>query len=417
MTAFITLDSLPRAFFALWAFSLCLVGIVNLILPLWKKRWLFSVIALLFLLPVVFVWQVIFDIALWGKLGIAPSVVSERLGDVSWGLWLVAFIVITALELLLLTYDIRYEKRHLTLGSVKLYLDKIPCGICCWTESGRVLFSNTCMNDLCASLTGVQLLNGKRFYDAVAGKMLTVDGRMWRFTARELLLDGEKTHEMIASDITDEYAETVALEKDKAELDRINRELKEYNLNIDETVRRQEILQAKVNIHDEMNRLMLSTVSAEKEDDVTMDTIFSLWEQNALLLCMQADETSDKRATDRMNELAEALKIRLIWQGALPSVFKGEQRNLFFSAAQEAIINAAKHAGAKEMMLSFAVTEGSVECRFTNDGKIPSVPVTFTGGLLNLQRLAEEQGATITTSVGERFTLFLRFPACDQPIG
>ena len=90
------------------------------------------------------------------------------------------------------------------------------------------------------------------------------EGRRWRFVRRELLLDGERLHELTASDVTAEYAKTEALQRDKEALSRLKAELNEYNLGIDDTVRKQEILRAKVNIHDEMNRLMLSTVAAEK---------------------------------------------------------------------------------------------------------------------------------------------------------
>lgn len=415
MISFDTLSPLVRAVFALWALMLCLAGIVNAFLPLWKKRFLFSAIALVLFVPAYLMWQVMFDVALYNRLGIVISSMSAALGGVPWVWWLVALSVITGALLLLLGYNIRYEKNHITVGSIKEYLDKLPCGVCCYADSGRVLFTNMRMNDLCVAITEEPLLNGILFHDVVADKILTVDGKMWRFSCRDLA-GKEKLHELIASDVTGEYAKTQALEKDKAELSRLNRELKKYNLNIDETVRRQEILQAKVNIHDEMNRLMLSTVSAESEDSRTLDGLFSLWEQNALLLCMQADDTAD-RAMKKTEELAAALKIRLVWRESLPVTLTEEQRNLFLSAAQEAVANAAKHAKAKEIVISFSVTATSIECRLTNDGDTPKGSVTFRGGLANLSRLAEKQGAKITANVDEKYSLELVFPLRHQPNG
>lgn len=417
MTSFDTLSSLARAFFALWALFLCLVGIVNVILPLWKKRFLYSVLALALFAPAYFLWQVIFDVALFGRLGISVSSVSKALGGIAWVGWFVVFIALTTSLLCLFGYNIHHEKNHVTLGSVKKYLDKIPCGVCCYSDSGRVLFANMCINELCIAITNGRLLNGNLFCDVVADKILTVDGRMWRFSCRDLAVGKQRLHEMIASDVTGEYAKTQALEKDKAELSRLNRELREYNLSIDETVRRQEILQAKVNIHDEMNRLMLSTVSAESEDAATMDKVFSLWEQNALLLCMQADDTADEKALSRVEELANALNIRLVWEKSLLTALTAEQRKLFLSAAQEAVANAAKHAGAKELAVAFTVTKTGIECRFTSDGNVPDAPVVFTGGLLNLAHLAESQGAKIAAAADEKFVLTLVFPLPHQPNG
>jgi anti-sigma regulatory factor (Ser/Thr protein kinase) len=221
---------------------------------------------------------------------------------------------------------------------------------------------------------------------------------------------------MIASDITAEYAETQKLSEDKAELSRLNLELKEYTQSIDDTVRRREILQAKVNIHDEMNRLMLSTVAAKCDDAAELDRIFTLWKQNALLLCMEADEIAVPKAAVRIEKLAEVLKIRLVRKNELPAELSEKQRTLFFAAAQEAIANAAKHARAKVMEISFESTDKYIACTFTNDGQIPTGEVRFTGGLGNLSLLAGKQNAQVFAEAGDTFSLTLKFMK-NQPDG
>lgn len=416
MTTFASLPSLARALFALWSLLLALAGIVNLLLALQEKRFLFSAFALLLFLPAYLMWQVIFDLSRSIGAGAAAAAFSQRVTAIAWAWWSVALAALTLGAGLLLDYNLRYERNHITPNSIKSYLDEMPCGVCCWHDSGRVLFSNICMNRLCALLTDGPLRNGNHFYEAVAGGMRTADGKMWRFTCHDIVLGGEHLHEMIATDITTEYAKTQALEQDKAELARINRALEDYTLGIDETVRRQEILQAKVNIHDEMNRLMLSTMAAEGDDAETLDRIFALWEQNALLLCLEAERTEDTEAVRRIERLAEALKIRLIWQQPMPAL-RDEQRALLRSAAQEAIANAAKHAGATTMAVSFDMSDEGLYCRFTSDGRMPAVPVRFTGGLANLARLAEKQGASVSVSVTETFTLSLCFPPENTPNG
>ena len=350
-----------------------------------------------------------FDIHLFGDTDAAADI-SRKLGGFPWIGLLLTLFVITSAALVNLTAVIRYGKRSITPDAIKLCLDQIPCGVCCFGDDGRVLFSNVCMNRLCVAATGSILQNGNRLYDAVGDSILMLNGHRWRFARRELLLDGERLHEMTASDVTAEYAKTEALQKDKEALSRLNAELKEYNLGIDDTVRKQEVLRAKVNIHDEMNRLMLSTVAAEKEDAATMDRIFTLWEQNALLLCMEADRSNEPKAVSGIEKLADALKIRLVWKSDLPETLDVEQKGLFFTAAKEAIANAAKHADAKRMEISFAETDKEICCAFTNDGKLPIDEIKFAGGLYNLSVLAGKQGATLSSDIGEEFTLILRFP-------
>ena len=408
MTSFEFLSAFTRALFSLWALLLCLTNIGSAALATVKKRFRFTAVALLLFAPAYFMWQVVFDFHLCVETG-GVSSVTETLCSLPWGCWFAALAVLTLSAALLLGFNIRYDKTYITPGTIKLYLDKMPCGICCWRENGRVLFSNICMNELCKTVTNSALLNGNQFRDAVSGGIHTVDGRVWRFACNEIELDGERLFEMIASDITAEYAKTQTLERDKAELSRLNNELRNYYLSIDDSVKRREILQAKMNIHDEMNRLMLSTVAADKADTQSLNNIFSLWEQNALLLCMEANGKADVQQSDTVDLLADALGISIKWRGALPQTLSGGQRELFFYTAQEAVINAVKHAQATEVEISFEQSDGALICRFTNNGKLPSGDVRFAGGLANIALLAEKQGAAVFTEIGKKFTLALKY--------
>ncbi|MBQ7687982.1 MAG: hypothetical protein IJT27_02065 [Clostridia bacterium] len=406
MTSFFALSAFTRACFSLCALTECLACIYGIVLSAVQKRYRFAACTLVPFACAYFLWQVIFDIHLFGQTEKA-SAVSRKLGALAWPWWLAAIVLLGLAAAWSLFRVLRREKRSVTPTAVKLCLDRMPCGVCCLYDDGSVLFSNVCMNGLCAAITGSPLPDGDRLFSAANG-VLAVEDRVWRFTRRKILLNGEPLYELIASDITAEYAETQALEHEKTELSRLNRELKEYTVGIDDTVRRQEILQAKVNIHDEMNRLMLSTMAAGSEDPAAPDRIFSLWEQNALLLCLNADETAAPK--DRLEKLAETLKIRLIQNGEPPAALSERQQNLFFSAAQEALANAAKHAGAKTMEIAFRETDTQIICSFSNDGLLPAGEVRPTGGLMNLSLLAKEQGADIAVSIGERFTLCVRFP-------
>lgn len=417
MSSFASLSALARAFFALSALSCILVNVISLLLAIVKRRYWFSALALLLIVPSYLMWQVVFDVSLSIRAGITAAKVSLLLGDVAWLWWLLVSVILAVGTALLLAYNIRYERNYITPNSIKTFLDRIPCGVCCWQDNGRVLFSNICMNRLCYLLTDGPLRNGNQFAEAVSEGILSIDGKMWRFACRDIVLGNERLHEMIASDVTTEYAKTQALEQDKAELSGLKHDLEEYNLGIDETIRRQEILQAKVNIHDEMNRLMLSTMAAEGDDPTTLDKIFALWEQNALLLCMQAEQTEDKQTMRRVEELAEALKIALVWQEPLPTSLGQEARALFFSAAQEAIANAAKHAKAKALRISFTSSREGTCCTFANDGEMPTEEVRFTGGLANLSRLAAKEGATVAVTVGEAFVLTLTLPPQNRSNG
>ena len=413
MPLFNMLSAFIRSLFALWALFLCIADIISAVMAVIRKNCRFTLLAVFLFIPVYFMWQVIFDFSLFGKTEKAVKV-TDILCGLSLTIWLVAFIVLTLATVLLLKANIQYEKNIITPNAIKLFLDKVPCGICCWCDNGKVIFSNICMDSLCNAITKEQLMNGIDFCNKVADGIFTVNDKIWHFSCRDFIMDNESLHEMTASDISAEYAKTQALEKDKEELSQLKQKLDEYYLNLDDTVRRQEILQAKVRIHDEMNKLLLSATAVNGKDTDKLNDILSLCEKNALLLCMEAEETESANILSSINELADTLKIKLIWQNELPPKLTHAQCGLFFSAAKEAVINAVKHANAKTLNISFAETEENIICSFTNSGMCKNT--LFTGGLKNLSVLAGEQGVSVSVNADKNFTLSLRFPK-NQPFG
>lgn len=412
MTLFYELSPLVRAIFALFTLIVCLLNIFSTVLSISKKRYIFSIFSIFLLVLTYFMWQVIFDLTLSDKNG-TMTLITQKLVSVGWIFWFIAIIILTFLSVLLFFDNVNYEKNFITPGAIKMFLDNIPCGICCYKDNGKILFSNICINNLCVALTGMPLLNGNQFYESLKDSIMCVDGKMWQFAHYNIVWGGEHLEQIIASDITTEYSKTEALKKDKTELSRLNSELQEYTLRIDDIVHHQEILKAKVNIHDEMNKLMLSTMVADYNNVSALDDIFKLWQKNALLLFLETDE-ENKKALDNIKDLAKALKINFSVQ-TIPDFFDENQKCLFFSTAQEALANATKHAKAKQMTVTFSVLNDEIWCNFTNDGIMPSKEIAFSGGLKNLVHLSKEQNAKIDVKVDNLFTLSLIFPTKNSP--
>ena len=145
------------------------------------------------------------------------------------------------------------------------------------------------MNRLCEALTGSPLLNGSQFREAAAAGLHTLEGQVWRFTCRELLFDGEPLHEMVASDITTEYAKTQALERNRAELNLIIPKLEanamRYNVLIveDQEIPR-ELFEIYLNASDQFRHLLsienaaaaLSVCENQQVDLILMDVVTEL---------------------------------------------------------------------------------------------------------------------------------------------
>ena len=216
MISFNMLSSLKRAFFALWALLLCVISIVNAVMAFNKKKYLFGSIAITLFLPIYFFWQVIFDYSLSESSG-SLNVVSSAMVNLDWIYWLLIFLLLTIFIVILLVYNVHYERNYLTVNSIKLYLDQVDCGICCYKDNGRVMFSNMIMNQLCIKLTGTHLLNGNQFYEVTKDQILSIGVERWRFSSRDITIGNEHMSEIIATNVTSEYLKTQQVEKDKAE--------------------------------------------------------------------------------------------------------------------------------------------------------------------------------------------------------
>lgn len=414
MTSFYELPFFSRSLFGLWAFLLCCEGIIGAILSVAFRKYQYILFSLLSFAPAYFLWQVIFNIyrVIKNNPVIIPAEVSLWLGKFPWLVWLAVFLPITLAASGSILLNIRYSRTYISPLSIKICGDGLTCGICYWFDNGRVVLSNICMNRLCLALTGEPLLSGTLFRAAVSEDgYQAIGNKVWIFTCRDLELNGRHLQEMIARDVTEIHAKTQELQRNNEELSRMTETLKAYTLKIDDVVRRQEILQAKVNIHDEMNRLMLTTVTADREDTGTLDDIFNRWQQNALLLCREAEGKEGQNTSDKLTQFAELLGLTLQQNGTLPDTLTEKQKELFYTAAQEAIVNVVKHGEAKKLELSFEESKTGIRCIFENDGNIPKGNIRFTGGLANLSILAREQDASLSAEAGETFRLFLFFPS------
>lgn len=407
MSTFSMLNEIIRAFFALWALLLCLFNIANSVLAFTKRKYLFGVLSVLAFGLAYTLWQVIFDYALKNKFG-SYSNLTELMVGINWLYWLLILFLLTSLTAILFIYNIHYERNNITANSIKLYLDKVDCGVCCYKDNGRLLFSNICINQLSTKITGSPLLNGNHFKESLTENLVSVEDEKWMFSCRDIILNNDVIHEIKATNVTNEYNKTKDLEKDKLELSRIKKELEEYNLSINEVVKHQEILQAKINIHDEMNRLMLSTVM--NEDPKELDKIFSLWEQNTLLLSKEVEDIQVEESIKRLTEIAKSLKMNLVWDENTLFILDDEQKGAFFQTAQEAMANASKHASATNIFISIEELNKGIKCKFINKINAPLENVKFTGGLSNLEKLVKKYGASIKAEVNnDDFVLTLSF--------
>jgi len=83
---------------------------------------------------------------------------------------------------------------------------------------------------------------------------------------------------------------------------------------------------------------------------------------------------------------------------------------LFLSVAREAIINAAKHAGAARLTIDTEESGDALRAVFKNDGRRPRSAVQETGGLFNLRQRVEKAGGQMQIDAEPEFRLTITIP-------
>ena len=411
MTAFYDLPVPVQNLTSFWALLICLCCIAETILLFRQKRRLLSAAAGLCFFGEYFVLHVCREgtkLRLHGRVNpfamrvlLFPSVA-----------FLAACLLITLFCILLYRNISSWQKTHIAASSIKESMDGLPAGVCFYLEDGRCIFSNHRMNYVCFSLLGHTLQNGALFYESIKENPIHAlsDGSAVSFRHRLLTYKGVPLHELIADDITELYEKSEKLRADNERIRKLTESMKVYSETITDTVRRQEILQAKINIHDEMNRMILVTErSLHEEDPSERQEILRMWQNQALLLCMEADSHKNNSTVADLNALAAAIGIRLIWDGT-PTVRDPAVLSLFLAAAREAMTNAAKHAQAETLCISVKEDAASLCASFTNDGKKPDRPVFESGGLLNLRRRLEAVGGQMKVETEPIYCLNVVIP-------
>ena len=409
------MPDVARGFLFIWIICIFILGLCNLFHAIQVKQTKHIVISAVLLVVEYFLLQIVSDI-LHRHTGKENVGLSYQLGRIHVIWWIILIAGIMVISITLASFFKHWKEENITPMSVKDSIDMLHAGLCYWEDGGRIILSNKKMDEICLAISGEMLLNGEKFLDCLESECIPMpDGTRKYFFHNQVEFEDKQIHELVAVDVTELYKKNELLEQETISLQKMNESLRKYNQNIVETVRKQEILDAKVHIHDEMNRLMLvTTANAETPmSEEEFKEILTLWRNNAILLGSESDNAKANTDISEINQLAELLGIQLRWQGESPEVMPGSIRKVFIMVAREAIANAVKHAEAKEMTIGISRNGEKLSVEISNDGKLPAGDITLGGGLSNIKRMVEEKRGKFRVEVIGHFNMILEFELAD----
>lgn len=341
-----------------------------------------------------------------------------------WAL-ILTLVVLTVTEACLFYNTHRYEKTRITAMSVKEATDSLPIGICWYAPGGLVLLANHAMERFCERTIGGPLLSGETLWNRLcAGDLLpgcqTIivgneqvvlfsDNSAYKLR-NETVRDGKRTNCMLlVLDISEAYRKTLELQQKQEKLTLLGKRLDKVNSEIVALTVEREILNARVQMHDELGSNLLSIKrfilngGTEKEKAVLLE---SLGHNLAFLKTARPAPVRDEY--DLMLDTAKRLGVSVTVTGELPQTMP--HKHIIATAIHECFTNTIRHAHGDELRVTITQEDERIAAVFENNGEPPRGEIFEKGGLISLRALTEQSGGRMRVRTEPAFAIILDLP-------
>lgn len=333
------------------------------------------------------------------------------------------------------------RKRLKVTRAIREAIDTWPDGICFALVDGRPILANKTINDLCSRLTGHTITNAERTWtdlkalehaflpdesrtdaslinpvnpDPEPERFLCRldDGTVWQFQRQDLDIRTVPVVQYEAADITELYHYRNRLRENIAQAEKLQERQRDLLRNIVQNNLDKEMLEAKIRIHDNFGRVLLMSRSVLREETVSpkADDLFAAWAG-----VISDMENASSRRTSSLNtpekeliQVAEMIGCRVRFHGRQPSERK--PLLLLYAAVREALTNAVRHAGADCLTIDIRDNGDSYHAEIRSNGRKTSTPIREGGGLGNLRRRLEQEGARLQIDSHDGVVLILTLP-------
>lgn len=335
-------------------------------------------------------------------------------------------VVLCGSELFYALHLYRISQHQLSPDCVKESMDALPDGIAFATETGTLLLANLKMQQICAQLTGSSLMNLHHFWnklllhsrcytaqqEAVDDMLVieTLDGTIWNFQKKNCVLERKTVVELTACDVTTQYHLQQELKRHNNKLLAVNQRLRRLEQDVEQVTREQELLDAKMKLHDNLGKMLLVYRSYERRQPSQQDRkkLLSLWKQTISIL-KQEGTVGNETDWSALLQTAQHLGVDIQLEGDLPADIAIQE--LFIAAVKEALTNTVKHAEGNILYIRVSEpTSSYITIRICNNGEAPCRTIIESGGLANLRKNIEQAGGSMIIESLPTFQMTLRLP-------
>ncbi len=338
---------------------------------------------------------------------------------------ILTILALGVLTVLLWRRMLRHWRSHITPMSVKEAVDDLPTGLCCYAPGGRIILQNRVMEELARTAAGETAVNGedlrgillegtlapdcKRDGTAEGPILVLPDGAARALSTQTLAWEGGALTALLASDVTESYQKTLALEEKQAQLYAINRKLAGYNREIVDLTIQAETLAARARLHDEIGTDLLVMKKLLRRG-VDRDELRELRRRlRRSVSCLK--EEDEPRAADEfavLLETARRLGVRVEIEGRVPE--DKALSHVITIGLHECLTNLLRHAHGDVLRLRLTREGDRIRAEYSGNGDRPAGEIKETGGLRVLRSTTEGVGGAMTVTAVPDFRVILELP-------
>ena len=324
----------------------------------------------------------------------------------------------------------RRGRRLLTNASVKESLDTMSAGVCFFAENGLPVLSNTRMHKLAFLLAGRDLQTLEEWEEAFAHPKESAnplrnkekilfrfeDGQVWEFSKKHGTDSlGKGYVQLTAADVTELSHIRAELEVHNTELEEMIGQIQRINVNIVDITRQQEILTAKMRVHNKLGSCLLAARQYLKQDlpEEKKENMLFLWKQNLRELQEEVGSVDETDACEEVIRIADSIGIQVQVQGELPK--DQDLAYLIVVALRECVTNAKRHADATRLIVQISRQGEELLASFENDGTPPKEEIVEGGGLSSLRERIGKAAGSVTVQSFPVFRLEVQLPVGKKP--
>ncbi len=405
-----------------YALILCLFNILSIVraasMRVYRNIWIQSVSSMVLSLMSLWVMDELFR-------SLEYHTVFHR--NIEWiydsSIWWLVLVILVATAAYYLVYTrnrINIESRMIPFD---LYegLNQMSDGISFSNQNGVVLMVNKTMYRINQLALNSQIFNAnyvrKRFEDDDLCEGCSLerteksiflhlnDESVWDIRTNQFKLGKKIIDEYIFYDVTEEYTKRKELNVRYQHLNMMNQRIREYHSNIDRMVREQEILNAKINIHNDVGRSLLALRRYLTEQSYDREKLVQLWKFTIDVLKKEPVSEEKKDRIEQLIKAGKAVGVEVVIDGYVKCTDVIDR--IIATSIHESITNTVKHGSGNKVHVVMKDTDETVVVEITNNGVPPERGFEEKGGLLNLRNSVEMVGGNMTIQLEPEFLIRL----------